>query len=43
MNCEDLEGIANLPEVMRPMPSQKPHMHVKLNETVEEVVLERII
>jgi hypothetical protein len=37
MNCDDLEGIQNLPEVMRPVPTQKPHVHVKLHEPVEEV------
>ena len=38
VNCHDLEGIANLPEVMRPPPSQKPQMLIKLIETSEEVI-----
>ena len=37
VNCQDLEGILLLPEVMRPPPSQKPCVIVKLNEPVEEV------
>jgi len=37
VNCHDLEGIKNLPEVMRPPPSQKPQMLIKLIETSEEV------
>jgi len=36
-NCHDLEGILDLPEVMRPAPSQKPHIHAKLMEPTEEV------
>jgi len=38
-NCQDLEGILNLPEVMRPPPSQKPRRLVKFNEESEEVAL----
>ena len=29
-NCNDLEGIANLPEKMRPAPGQKPKVISKL-------------
>jgi hypothetical protein len=34
-NCNDLEGIANLPEKMRPAPGQKPKVIVKLTEKCE--------
>lgn len=37
VNCHDLEGILNLPEVMRPPPSQKPQILIKLIEHSEEV------
>ncbi|EGR31275.1 protein kinase domain protein [Ichthyophthirius multifiliis] len=36
-NCQDLEGIQNLPEVMRPPPGQKPKILIKLVEESEEV------
>lgn len=36
-NCNDLEGIANLPEKMRPAPGQKPKVIVKLVEKCEEI------
>lgn len=36
-NCIDLEGIANLPEVMRPPPGQKPKIIVRLQEQSEEI------
>lgn len=38
VNCHDLEGIQNLPEIMRPPPSQKPQMLIKLVEPSEEVI-----
>ncbi len=38
-NCNDLEGIANLPEKMRPAPGQKPKVIVKLVEQCEEIRL----
>ena len=38
VNCHDLEGILNLPEVMRPPPSQKPQVLIKLIEHSEEVL-----
>jgi hypothetical protein len=31
-NCSDLEGVANLPEKMRPSPGQKPKMLTKIIE-----------
>lgn len=34
-NCTDLEGIANVPEKMRPAPGQKPKMLIKLIENCE--------
>lgn len=37
VNCADLEGILNVPEVMRPPPGQKPKVLVKLIEDSEEV------
>ena len=37
VNCHDLEGFLNLPEVMRPPPSQKPQMLIKIIEHSEEV------
>jgi hypothetical protein len=40
INCQDLEGILHLPEVMRPPPSQSPHVHTMLKETVEEIRME---
>ena len=39
LNATDLEGIQNLPEVMRPTPSQKPHTVQHLPEASEEVRL----
>jgi hypothetical protein len=36
-NCHDLDGIENIPEVMRPVPSQKPKVLIKLNEPAEEL------
>ncbi len=39
LNCEDMEGILALPEVMRPAPGQKPKVLIKLAEKVEEVRL----
>ncbi len=41
-NCNDLEGIQDLPEVMRPAPSQKPHVHIHLAEKTEEVMKDRV-
>lgn len=38
-NCSDLEDIQNTPEPMRPAPSQKPSMMIKLREESEEVRL----
>lgn len=38
-NCTDLEGIANLPEKMRPAPGQKPKVLLKLVENCEEIRL----
>lgn len=38
MACEDIDGIANLPEVMRPKPEQKPCLHYAI-ENSEEVRL----
>lgn len=38
-NCTDLEGIANLPEKMRPAPGQKPKVLLKLIENCEEIRL----
>ena len=35
VNCEDLEGIEGLPDVMKPSPSQKPHVMLKLVERSE--------
>ena len=37
LNSHDLDGILDLPEVMRPPPSQKPQVLHKLVETSEEV------
>lgn len=37
VNCHDLEGILQLPEVMRPPPGQKPKQLIKLIEESEEV------
>ncbi|EAS03936.2 kinase domain protein (macronuclear) [Tetrahymena thermophila SB210] len=37
VNCQDLEGILNVPEVMRPPPGQKPKMLIKLVEESEEL------
>jgi hypothetical protein len=34
-NCNDLEGIASLPEKMRPSPGQKPKVLIKLVENCE--------
>ena len=39
LNCIDLEGVSNVPEVMRPPPSAKPQMMTKLNEPSEEIRL----
>jgi hypothetical protein len=36
-NCEDLEGILQMPEVMRPAPGQKPYVMTKLIEKSEPV------
>jgi hypothetical protein len=38
-NCNDLEGIANVPEKMRPAPGQKPKVMLKLIENCEEIRL----
>jgi hypothetical protein len=37
LNCADLEGIQNLPEVMRPPLSQKPQVLIKTVEPSEDV------
>jgi len=42
-NSHDLEGLENLPEVMRPTPTQKPKILIQLVEKVEEVRLELLI
>ena len=39
LNCTDLEGIASVPEKMRPAPGQKPKVIVKLVEQCEEIRL----
>lgn len=39
-NCDDLEGIANLPDVMKPAPTQKPFVMRNLIETSEYVRIE---
>lgn len=39
MECEDLEGVNDLIEEMRPVPSQKPHRVVKTTENSEETRL----
>jgi len=39
-NCTDLEGISQLPEVMRPTPGQKPFVMSKFVEKSEPVRLE---
>ena len=36
-NCEDLEDVSEVPQQMRPIPSQKPTIMVKLKETTEEI------
>lgn len=38
-NCSDLEGVAALPEKMRPAPGQKPKVLMKLVEPCEEIRL----
>src|SRR5690348_13866609 len=39
LECKDLEGTLHLPEIMRPVHSQKPHKIIKINETSEEIRL----
>ena len=38
-NSNDIEGIHNVPEKMRPAPGQKPKVISKLNENCEEIRL----
>lgn len=38
-NCQDLENVLNMPEAMRPIPSQKPTVVIALGEKSEEVRL----
>ena len=40
VNCHDLEGILDMPEVMRPPPGQKPKQMFKLVESSEELRME---
>ena len=40
VNCHDLEGILDTPEVMRPPPGQKPKQMFKLVESSEELRME---
>jgi hypothetical protein len=37
LECTDLEGVSDLPEDIRPTPSQKPHKVNKLTENCEEI------
>ena len=37
LDCNDLEGYGNLPEDIRPTPSQNPHKIIKVNEQIEEI------
>ena len=37
LDCNDLEGFGNLPEDIRPTPSQNPHKVIKVNEQIEEI------
>ena len=37
LECNDLEGYGNLPEDIRPTPSQNPHKIIKVTESVEEI------
>ncbi len=39
LECRDLEGILHIPEIMRPIVSQKPHKITNLTEISEEVRL----
>ena len=37
LDCDDLEGYGNLPEDIRPTPSQNPQKIIKITENVEEI------
>ena len=37
LDCNDLEGVGNLPEDIRPTPSQNPHIIIKTTESIEEI------
>jgi hypothetical protein len=37
LECDDLEGFSELPDDMRPIPSQKPHKISKVTENSEEI------
>ena len=37
LECNDLEGYGDLPEDIRPTPSQNPHKIIKVTEPVEEI------
>lgn len=39
LNCVNLDGIDNVPEKMKPIPSQKPNVVTKLVENSEEIRL----
>ena len=37
LQCDDLEGYGNMPEDIRPTPSQNPQKIIKITETIEEI------
>lgn len=37
LDCDDLEGVGNLPEDFRPTPSQNPQRVIKTTENIEEI------
>ena len=37
LQCDDLEGYGNLPENIRPTPSQNPQKIIKVTESIEEI------
>ena len=37
LQCDDLEGYGNMPEDIRPTPSQNPQKIIKVTETIEEI------
>ena len=39
LDCNDLEGFGNLPEDIRPTPSQNPHIIIRTTEPIEEIRL----